>query len=138
MSENPEPARLSADSLHRMKGVHADLAAVVVRAAEISAQSFLVLEGVRSHHRHEGMLQAGTAQPRNNRFVTGHAVDLAIKVDGEMLADGPLYALVAVAMKAAAAEQNILINWGGDQATAKDPRYFALNWEAYPDGHALR
>ena len=43
-----------------------------------------------------------------------------------------LYSQIATAMKQAAAELNIQIEWGGDWKTFKDGPHFQLSRSAYP------
>ena len=124
--------KLSQKSLDRLSGVHPDLVAVVKRAIEITEVDFAVLEGVRSKARQEQLIKAGASQTMRSRHLTGHAVDLGAYVGGSVRWDWPLYDKIALAMKAAAIELQIAIEWGGDWRTFKDGPHFQLTWEAYP------
>ena len=115
----------------RLSGVHPDLVAVVKRAIEITDVDFAVLEGVRSLARQEQLIKAGASQTMRSRHLTGHAVDLGAYV-GQIRWDWPLYDKIALAMKAAAIELQIAIEWGGDWKSFKDGPHFQLTWEAYP------
>ena len=124
--------KLSQKSLDRLSGVHPDLVAVVKRAIEITEVDFAVLEGVRSKARQEQLLKAGASQTMRSRHLTGHAVDLGAYVGGSVRWDWPLYDKIALAMKAAALELQVAIEWGGDWKSFKDGPHFQLTWDEYP------
>lgn len=119
-------------SEERLKGVHPDLVKVVRRALEISKVDFAVLEGVRSSERQAQMVKSGASQTLNSRHLTGHAIDVAPVVGNQVRWDWPLYYPLAEAMKAAAAELNIPIEWGGDWRKFKDGPHWQLPWSKYP------
>ena len=123
---------LSKKSLDRLTGVHPDLVRVVKRAIEITTVDFAVLEGVRSKSRQEQLVKAGASQTMNSRHITGHAVDLGAYVSGSVRWDWPLYHKIADAMKQAAAELGVPIEWGGDWRTFKDGPHFQLPHKEYP------
>lgn len=124
--------KLSQRSKDRLKGVHPDLVKVVEHAIEITTVDFAVLEGLRTPERQKVLKEAGASQTLNSRHITGHAVDLGAWVDGEVRWDWPLYSQIAKAMKSAAAELNIPIEWGGDWRTFKDGPHFQLPRKEYP------
>lgn len=123
---------LSKKSRDRLAGVHPDLVKVVERAIEITEIDFAVLEGVRSKTRQEQLVKAGASQTMRSRHLTGHAVDLGAYVAGSVRWDWPLYHKLAVAVKQAAAELSIPIEWGGDWTTFKDGPHWQLPWKEYP------
>lgn len=123
---------LSQKSKDRLSGVHPDLVRVVKRAIEVSEVDFVVLEGVRSKARQEQLVAAGASTTMNSRHITGHAVDLGAMVSGTVRWDWPLYSKVAAAVKKAAAELNVPIEWGGDWKKFKDGPHFQLPWKEYP------
>lgn len=123
---------LSKKSLDRLSGVHQDLVEVVKRAIEITEVDFAVLEGVRSKTRQEQLVKAGASQTMRSRHLTGHAVDLGAYVGGQVRWDWPLYYKIADAIKKAAAELNVPIEWGGDWKTFKDGPHFQLPFKEYP------
>jgi len=123
---------LSKKSRDRLVGVHQDLVKVVERAIEITEIDFAVLEGVRSKTRQEQLVKAGASQTMRSRHLTGHAVDLGAYVAGSVRWDWPLYHKLAVAVKQAAAELQIHIEWGGDWTTFKDGPHWQLPWKDYP------
>lgn len=123
---------LSGKSRNRMVGVSPDLVRVVERAIELTEVDFAVLEGFRSMARQKELVAAGASQTMNSRHLTGHAVDLGAYVAGEVRWDWPLYYKIADAMKAAAGELGVTIEWGGDWRSFKDGPHFQLSWSAYP------
>lgn len=123
---------LSKKSLDRLTGVHPDLVRVVKRAIEITTVDFAVLEGVRSKARQEQLVKAGASQTMNSRHITGHAVDLGAYVSGSVRWDWPLYYKIADAVKQAAAELGVPIEWGGDWRKFKDGPHFQLPHKEYP------
>lgn len=123
---------LSKKSRDRLVGVHQDLVKVVERAIEITEIDFAVLEGVRSKTRQEQLVKAGASQTMRSRHLTGHAVDLGAYVAGSVRWDWPLYHKLAVAVKQAAAELQVPIEWGGDWTTFKDGPHWQLPWKDYP------
>jgi len=122
---------LGPKSLARLEGVHPDLVRVVKRAIEITPVDFTVTEGLRTVERQRALVAAGASQTMKSRHITGHAVDLAALVMGEVRWDWPLYAKLAGAMKAAAKELAIPLEWGGDWKM-KDGPHFQLPWANYP------
>lgn len=124
--------KLGMRSKHRLKGVHPDLVAVVKRAIEISSVDFTVLEGIRTVSRQRELVAKGASTTMNSRHLTGHAVDLGAWVDGTVRWDWPLYHKIAAAMKQAAKEEGVIMEWGGDWASFPDGPHFQLNWEEYP------
>ena len=111
---------LSQRSIDRMKGVHPDLIKVVELAILKTEVEFVVTEGLRTVERQRELVAAGASQTMKSRHITGHAVDLAALVAGKVRWDWPLYAKIAAAMKAAAKELNVPVEWGGDWKSLKD------------------
>jgi len=46
--------------------------------------------------------------------------------------DWPLYHRLAAVIKAAAGEEKVPVEWGGDWRTSKDAPYWQLAWKHYP------
>ena len=120
---------LSNRSLSNLEGVHPDLVGVVKRAICLTSQDFTVIEGIRSLARQEQLVASGASQTMNSRHLTGHAVDL---VPYPVSWDWPLFYPIADAMKLAAEELNVDLEWGGDWRTFKDGPHFQLSWSQYP------
>ncbi len=119
--------KLSQRSIDRLNGVHPDLVSVVKLAIERSDVDFMVTEGLRTKERQRELVAAGASKTMNSRHITGHAVDLVAYVNG-IRWDWPLYEKIAKAMKQAAYELNIKIEWGGDWKSFKDGPHFQIPW----------
>lgn len=113
--------KLGATSLSRLKGVHPDLAKVVKRAIELTPIDFTVLEGLRTKERQAALVAKGASKTMNSYHITGHAVDIAPLVDGKVTWDWKYYRQLAPAVKQAAKELGVTVEWGGD-------------WKSFPDG----
>lgn len=119
-------------SKERLEGVHPDLVRVVERAIELTEVDFTVLEGMRTVARQKKLVAKGASTTMNSRHLTGHAVDIGAWVDGTVRWDWPLYYKLADAMKQAAKELNVDLEWGGDWKSFKDGPHYQLSWAAYP------
>lgn len=124
--------KFSKRSLSTLEGVHPDLVRVAHRAIAISAIDFMVTEGLRTRERQAQLLKAGASKTMNSRHITGHAIDVAAMVSGQIRWDWPLYPKIAAAFKQAAAELGVPIIWGGDWRTLKDGPHFELDRAKYP------
>ena len=124
--------RLSERSLKRLSGVHPRLVALVREAAALSPVDFMVTEGLRTNARQAALVRAGASRTMRSRHLTGHAVDIAALVDGQVRWDWPLYPRIAAAFKAAAARQGTAIVWGGDWPRLKDGPHFELDRKVFP------
>lgn len=124
--------RLSARSKKRLVGVHPDLVKVVERAIEITKIDFTVLEGVRSLPTQRLYVATGKSKTMNSRHLTGHAVDLAPLHNDVVSWDWQHFYPVADAMKAAAKELGVPVEWGGDWERFKDGPHWQLPWAIYP------
>ena len=118
---------LSRKSRSKLEGVHPHLVAVVERAIEITDQDFSVLEGLRTYERQEYLYNTGKSKTMNSRHLTGHAVDLA---PYPLSWDWEYFYPIADAMKQAAYELDVAIEWGGDWRW-KDGPHFQLSWDDY-------
>lgn len=124
--------KLSKRSLDRLEGVNDALQLIVLRAIQLTEVDFVVLEGLRTRERQLELVRAGASKTMNSRHLTGHAVDLGAWVGGQVRWDWPLYHKLARAMKAAAADMNTPLEWGGDWRTFKDGPHFQLPWKEFP------
>lgn len=117
---------LSVRSEKNLVGIHPDLDKVVRKAEELSELEFIVTEGLRSKERQEQLVKAGASKTMNSRHLTGHAVDLAVVVGGEVRWDWPLYSKLSNSMKEAAKQVGVPLEWGGDWEDFKDGCHFQL------------
>lgn len=126
---------LNERSEKNLKGVHPDLVRVVRKAALLLQEGpvgFVVIEGLRTKERQKELVEAGASKTMDSRHLTGHAVDLAATVNGEIRWDWPLYRILANLMKAAAEIEKVNITWGGDWLTFRDGPHFELTRSKYP------
>lgn len=126
--------KFSKRSLDNLRGIHPDLRAVIDRALELSPVDFVVIEGLRTRERQAQLVAQGASKTMNSRHITGHAVDLVpIGPNGKAAFDWPLYHRLAPAVKEAAQEIGVALDWGGDWTSFKDGPHFELDRKVYPD-----
>lgn len=130
-------ANLTQASLKKLEGVHPHLVKVIKRAAEISAQPFQVTQGLRSLAHQREMVKKGASRTLKSRHLVapnglGHAVDLVAVVGVRISWEVPLYHRIADAVKQAAREMGVPIEWGGDWIGFFDGPHFQLPWKEYP------
>ena len=77
------------------------------------------------------LLRTGKSTTMNSRHLTGHAVDIAPYVKGGISWDWKYYYAMADAMKQAAEELGVALEWGGDWRSFKDGPHFQLSWSKY-------
>ncbi len=124
--------KLTQASHARLKGVHPDLIKVVMRATKITGQDFQITEGRRSLARQRVLVRKGASKTMRSRHLTGHAIDVVAMVGGRVSWEWPLYHRIADAMKRAAREVGISVEWGGDWRSFKDGPHWQLPWRSYP------
>ncbi len=123
---------LSKRSLERLQGVHPDLVEIVKAAIKLSKVDFVITEGLRTKERQAQLVASGASQTLNSRHLTGHAIDLAPLIAGQVRWDWPPFYDIADAMKQVAKERNIALVWGGDWTSFKDGPHFELDRKVYP------
>ena len=123
---------LGEQSQKRLHGVHPDLDAVVRLAITLTAQDFRVIEGLRTRERQRYLVEKGASKTMHSRHLTGHAVDLAPIVDGQVSWDWKHFYPIAEAMKQAAKIKSVPIEWGGDWAKFRDGPHWQLPRGKYP------
>ena len=123
------PYALGSRSLQNLSGVHPDLVAVVKLAISKTTQDFTVLEGIRNINRQRELVKTGKSTTMNSRHLTGHAVDLA---PWPISWDWEYFYPIADAMKAAAEELDVNLEWGGDWKSFPDGPHFQLSRKTYP------
>lgn len=128
-------------SLERLNGVHPDLVKVVKLAITRTEYDFTVIEGVRSREKQAENVRKGVSQTMNSRHLTGHAVDIAPLIGGQIpWNDKDKFNYLADLMFECAKELNVAIRWGGDwneNGDWKDERFydgphFELRRQQYP------
>ncbi|WP_353209792.1 M15 family metallopeptidase [Sphingorhabdus sp.] len=124
-------------SLSRLEGVHPDLVRVVKKAAALSDLDFTVLEGIRSVERQKQLVAQGASKTMNSRHITGHAVDLAPMIGGEVRWDWGLYLRLGEVMRAASLNEKVPIRWGGTWkllSAIEGPITAKILSRSFPDG----
>lgn len=135
---------LGARSRLNLRGVHPHLVQVVKRAIQITPIDFTVLEGTRSLDRQKKLVASGASKTLNSRHIPcvskitvggkafwGHAVDIAPYVGGRISWHWPHYHELEPAIKEAAEELKIPIEWGGDWTSFVDGPHWQLPREGY-------
>ena len=124
-------------SLSRLEGVHPDLVRVVKKAAALSDLDFTVLEGLRTVERQKQLVAQGASKTMNSRHITGHAVDLAPMIAGEVRWDWGLYLKLGEIMRAASLAEKVPIRWGGTWkllSAIEGPITAKILSRSFPDG----
>jgi peptidoglycan LD-endopeptidase CwlK len=117
--------------------VHPHLVKVVTLAHGDSAQPFEVIQGLRTLAEEKAAVARGASTTLHSRHLPNAdglacAIDVAAIDQGHVSWSPRLYQTIAAAMKAAANELDIPVEWGGDWTTFKDLGHFQLPWAAYP------
>lgn len=116
----------------KLLGVHPDLARVIRVAASKLEFDIIVVEGMRTLAKQREYVAKGASQTLKSRHLTGHAVDIAPYIAGEVRWDWPLYRKIAPVVKAVAKDLGVTIEWGGDWKDFKDGPHWQLSWKVYP------
>lgn len=124
--------KFSARSEKNLVGVHPDLVRVMRAALQDAPLDFMVIEGLRTIERQRQLVAKGASQTMRSRHLTGHAVDIAPVVGGTIRWDWPLFHRLAPAVKLAAAEAGVPLEWGGDWKSFPDGPHWQLPWSRYP------
>ena len=111
---------LSQKSLRRLEGVNPALVQVVKRAIQITPIDFIIVEGLRTKERQAYLVEKGASKTMNSRHLTGDAVDLAPIVDNKVSWDWKHFYPLAEAVKQAAKDVKVEVEWGGE-------------WKSFPD-----
>lgn len=133
----PLPITTDARSLANLHLVEPDLIKVVAQAYERSTQPFEVICGMRSSAAEHKAVATGHSETLHSRHLPDKnglaaAVDVAALDNGHISWNPLLYQPIADAMKQAAADLKIPLEWGGDWKTLKDWGHFQLPWADYP------
>lgn len=133
--------KLSPSDERHLKKLHPDLARVIRRAAAMwphKDQVFFITCSLRTLAEQKKLMASGASRTMRSRHLPGkktglsHAVDLAIKLDGKVRWDWPLFAQMAQTIKAAAKVEKVPVEWGGDWKSFRDGPHFQLPWAKYP------
>jgi peptidoglycan L-alanyl-D-glutamate endopeptidase CwlK len=119
-------------SLKSLQGVHPDLLKVVNMAAKITTEDFIITEGLRSLERQKMLVAKGFSKTMKSRHLTGHAVDFAPLIDGELTWKTPAFLPIIAVFKEASRHLSVPIESGSDWKSFKDYPHIQLTWRAYP------
>jgi peptidoglycan L-alanyl-D-glutamate endopeptidase CwlK len=118
-------------SKDRLTGVHPDLVKVIEEAIKESPLDFSITEGLRTKERQKELFDAGKSQTMRSRHLTGHAVDIAVFVEGKISWEAKHFIPVIDHIKVIAKEFDIPIVSGGDWITFKDYPHIELHRSKY-------
>jgi peptidoglycan L-alanyl-D-glutamate endopeptidase CwlK len=134
--------KLSRASEAKLEKVHPDLVRVVKRAIEITETAFTITEGLRTMETQKKYEAKGVRETMKSMHLEqpdgfSHAVDLYPSVNGKLVVDWKVdwltkdecakaWADVPNAMKQAAQELGVAIEWGGDWKSYKDGPHYQL------------
>jgi peptidoglycan L-alanyl-D-glutamate endopeptidase CwlK len=118
-------------SRRNLQGVHPRLVAVIEAAAAKLPLSgglgFVVTEGLRTPARQAQLVAAGASRTSNSRHLTGHAVDIAATINGQVRWDWPLYQRLADLIVAEGQRLGTPITWGGNWRSLRDGPHFEID-----------
>jgi peptidoglycan L-alanyl-D-glutamate endopeptidase CwlK len=144
-----EPAvtgKLDPRSVALLPQMHPDLRKVVLRASEIAPFGFRLTEVLRTLERQKQLLAIGATTTLRSRHLPhpkdglSRAFDVVPMVDldkdgrieTEEMYHWPLYHRLAPAMKQAAKDVGVPIEWGGSWVKFRDGPHWQLPWKSYP------
>jgi peptidoglycan LD-endopeptidase CwlK len=123
--------KLGTRSISNLVGVHPDLQKVMYAAITNSPHDFTITEGVRSQERQKFLYDDGKSLTMISRHLTGHAIDLAVLIDGKVNWTFSYYEEVAEHIEKVAASLSIPITWGGRWRGLRDGPHFELDKKVY-------
>jgi len=100
-------------SEERLATVHRDLSRVARKALSLSPVDFGITEGIRSEGKQKQLVEEGASKTMKSKHLTGHAIDIACFVDGEVTWKLEYYQIVANAFALACDELKVNLRWGG-------------------------
>lgn len=118
-------------SLSNLVGVHEDLQKVMHQSISTSPYDFTITEGLRSPGRQQRMVDEGKSTTLRSRHLTGHAIDLAVLVNGKVIWDLKEYQELAIHIMAVAKELEVPMVWGGSWKTLVDAVHYELDRKVY-------
>lgn len=119
--------RFSNRSLKNLKGVDAKLVILAGLMLNISPYDFVITEGLRTKERQKFLVKTGKSQTMNSKHITGHAIDIAILINGKVTWDLKYYKEFAYEFKKLAKLLNFNVTWGGDWKSFVDAPHFQSN-----------
>ena len=122
---NPDPVGNHEKNLN---SVDTSLASVIRKAqADNPDLKFVVGSGKREADQQDDAVKAGWSKTQDSNHLRGEAVDLwPLDEKGRVIFDPKKQAAIGAAIKKAAAEAGVKINWGGDWKGFKDLPHFEV------------
>jgi peptidoglycan L-alanyl-D-glutamate endopeptidase CwlK len=124
--------KFSAKSLERLSGVHPKLVQVMEEAIKSSPLDFSIAQGLRTLEQQKALFESGKSKTMRSRHLTGHAVDIAVFVDGTITWELNKYRVVTDHIKTVAKRLGIPIECGIDWTSFIDGPHIQLPWSSYP------
>lgn len=118
-------------SLEKLSTVHPDLQKLFKEVITNSPYDFSITEGVRSLERQKELVAQKKSTTMHSRHLTGHAVDIAVIVDGKISWDIRVYKDVTDHIKNIAKLMNISIVCGIDWKSFVDGPHIELDRTKY-------
>lgn len=124
--------KLNHRSIKNLEGVHPHLQELAHRAIQLSPVDFTITAGIRSIETQKELVAAGKSTTMNSRHLTGHAIDVAAFIAGNLSWEWQYYEAIADVFYQAASEIGIAVEWGGNWKSFKDGPHFQLPFRDYP------
>lgn len=118
--------KFSKRSLNNLVGVKSSLVEIVKESLSRSPFDFIVVEGLRTPARQRELLAQRKTRTLDSYHITGHAIDIALLVDGKVNYNLANYKIVAGVFKEVAAEKGVKLTWGGDWKKLVDGPHFQI------------
>ena len=118
-------------SLSNLVGVHEDLQKVMHQSIATSPYDFIITEGLRSPGRQQRLVDEGKSTTLKSRHLTGHAIDLAVLVNGRVIWDIKEYQELSLHILAVANKLEVPVVWGGSWKTFVDAVHYELDRRVY-------
>lgn len=125
---------LNARSMKALKGVHPDLVAVTLEAYNLAIRQgndFIITEGIRTLERQRELFKKGLSKTMNSRHLTGHAIDFAPLIGGELTWKTPAFVPVIACFMAASNQLKIPVESGANWTSFKDYPHIQLPRSKY-------
>ena len=118
--------KLNERSINNLKGVHPALINLAYKTEELITEElpnyhFVITCGLRTIEEQKKLVAEKKSRTMNSKHLTGHAIDIAVFIDGKLTWDLPEYRKVTNVFKQASKELNIEIECGVDWKWTDSP-----------------
>ena len=124
--------KFSKRSLENLQGIHPDLVMVTTHALSLSPVDFVVIDGLRTMDEQKILFAKGKSRRLDSRHLTGHAIDFAAWVNGEISWDIAHYKRITESFSKAAQQLGVRIVRGIDWPHLVDADHIELDKRDYP------